>query len=225
MSLLRLIPGVRKSDAGISFNAGSIKGVAEKVLRRDDYTCRFCGFRSLKYQHIVPHKEGGNPPFVTACTFCEQYLCMEQAGKTGSGLLIWLPEIDQIDLNHIARAAYVARSQKDSPVASLATRTIDALTARRAEAKKRLGSDDPLLLATVLYESLDDVAPEEISQKLDGIRLLPSDKYWVRGASGDVNQFSSMAKFWQSSEGPYGKWPTTKWPELFKSAMSSAGHA
>ena len=139
-------------------------------------------------------------------------------------MLIWLPEITQADVNHLARAIYVARAEKGS-MAALATRALDALTMRRAEAKKRLGTDDPLLLATIFRESLEDDEIKAALPKLDGVRLLPCEKYMMRGSKGDANQFPQIAKYWLSVSGPYGSYPTSKWQEIFKKAMSSAGNA
>lgn len=197
----------------------------EKTLRRDDYTCRFCGFRAQQYQRVVSYaNDDKDLPFVTACTFCEQCMTLERAGMMSSGVLIWLPEIGQAELNHIARAIYVGRADTGA-VADLAGRALDALMARRADAKKRLGSDDPLLLATIMHETLTDEETRQVAAKLDGIRLLPLDKHIVRGRKGDINHFSQIVKYWCSSEGPYAGFPPEKWVEMFKTTAASVGHA
>jgi hypothetical protein len=142
---------------------------------------------------------------------------------TGAGVLVWLPEIAQADLQHIARAIYVARESGDETLAALATRALDALLARRADAKKRLGSDDPLLLATVFHESLKDKAYVSRMARLDGIRLLPMDRFLTRGADGDVNQFPRLVQYWRSPEGPYGKIPPGSWTQMLTDATATAG--
>ena len=218
--------GVKLSlDAEISSPPSTIP--TDKVLRRDRFSCRFCDFQSRKYQRVVPHARAGSPPFATACIFCEQCLCLERTGTTGAGVLIWLPEITQAALNHIVRAIYIGRleGKKTPQIPELATRALDALTARRADAKKRLGSDDPMLLATLLYESLTQDERQQAVAKLDGIRLLPSDKYLVRSSKGDVDHFPRMAKYWCSPEGPYGHMPVAQWADLFKKAVDGVGHA
>lgn len=192
----------------------------EKTLRRDDFTCRFCGFRSEQYQRVVPWEGAGDPPFATACHFCEQCVMLERAGLMGAGALVWLPEISQAELNHILRAIYVARAGK-TELAPAATRAFDALMARRTDAKKRLGSDDPLLLATVMHESLTDDEYESAAQKLEGVRLLPFDKHLVRTQKGDINQFPQIVKYWRSASGPYAQLPVEQWAEMFK-ALSKA---
>jgi len=192
------------------------KSEAEKILKRDDFTCRFCGFRAVQYQRIVPTSDG----LVTACGFCEQVVSLERAGLMGGGYLIWLPEITQAELNHIARAIYVARADATGETADLATRALDALMSRRTEAKKRLGTDDPLALATVLHENLTDAEAAGASAKLDGVRLLPLDKHMVRGKNGDINGFPQIVRFWRSAQGPFADLPTTAWRDLFAKAAA-----
>lgn len=224
MVLLPLALGVRPVPGAEKASSSPSKSNVEKALKRDDYCCRFCGFKSKQFQRTVSWPEAGDPPLAIVCTFCEQVLNLERAGITGAGLLIWLPEITQADLNHLVRAIYVARANK-GPMTTLATRALDALTVRRAEAKKRLGSDDPLLLATIMRESLEAHEIKEAATKLEGIRLLPSEKYIMRGPKGDANQFPSIVKYWTSPAGPYGSWPTDKWQETLKTALAASGTA
>ena len=222
VALFPLALGVRSSSAA-GASASPQKAVVEKTLKRDDYTCRFCGFHAKQAQRTIPYAEAGDPPLATACIFCEQVLNLERSGMANGGLLIWLPEISQVDLNHLVRAIYVARADKKDPMAELATRALDALTARRAEAKKRLGSDDPLLLATILQESLTTDEAAEAVKKLDGIRFLPSEKYMMRTSKGDTNQLPQIVKYWAS--GPFGPWPVSQWQDNFQKALAAAGNA
>lgn len=227
MAFLPITLGVKRSSDSdkITSDRNRAKTQSEKALKRDNHTCRFCGFHADRYQRTLPYAASGdNIPFVTVCTFCEQCLALDRAGLMGSGLLIWLPEIAQAELNHIARAIYVAKATK-GPMADAATRALEALTARRAEAKKRLGSDDPLLLATVMHESLTDEENQQAAQKLEGIRLLPLDKYLVRGSKGDVNQFPQLVKYWTSSEGPFASMPVAEWDKMLTAASAVVGRA
>jgi intracellular multiplication protein IcmJ len=212
--MLSLSLGVRRaSDAkGLPSLAGAkLQAHHKKVLEKDNYTCRSCGFRSTQYQRVVP-VEG---EWVTLCSFCEQTLSLDVTGTTGSGTLIWLPEIAQPDLNHLARAIYVARASSNAALAATATRALETLQARRADVKKRLGSDDPLLLATVFFESLDEDEYRARKTKLEGVRLLPLEKRVIATPKGDVDMFPQMMKFWLSKEGPFGQLPVEKWQQMF----------
>jgi hypothetical protein len=95
-----------------------------------------------------------------------------------------------------------------------ATRALDALMLRRAEAKKRLGSDDPFVLATVLQENLTNGEYAHALPKLEGIRLLALDKHMVHGRHGDFDGFSQIIQFWRSPQGPFAHLPTDEWKQL-----------
>jgi intracellular multiplication protein IcmJ len=220
LSFLPLTLGVgQKSGAGSGVFKPPSKSEAEKILKRDDHTCRFCGFRAVQHQRIVASNDG----LVTACGFCEQVLSLERAGLMGGGVLIWLPEITQAELNHIARAIYVARSESGTPMADAATRTLDALMLRRTDAKKRLGTDDPLMLATILHENLSDGERAGAIKKLEGVKLMPLDKYIVHTKTGDVNGFPRIVKFWRSPDGPFAKLPVGDWQTLFAKVAAQGG--
>lgn len=203
-------------DAGISpgvENGGlkpPSKSETEKVLKSDDYTCRFCGFRSTQFQRVVAFEK----KFVTSCSFCEEVLFLARAGMMSTGILIWLPEISQAELHHIARAIYVAMEDKGSDMAKAAERAMDALLARRTEAKKRIGTEDPLLLSTLFHENLTEDERKTAVAKLDGIRLFPLNKHMVRTHGKDIDGFPQIVKFWRSEEGPFANLPPATWQEL-----------
>ena len=193
----------------------------QKTLDRDENTCRFCGFVSSKYQRVIPYiNDNDRSDFITSCTFCELAANMDRASSTGTGILLWLPEIEQTKLNHIARAIYVAR-ESGGAMAEVAGRALDALMSRRAEVKKRLGSDDPILLATVMCESLNLTEYRKSKAKLEGIRMLPSDKFVVRTGQGSANQFPNMVAYWLSEEGPFARMNVENWSKMFQEVEAS----
>lgn len=226
MSLLPISLGVRRSpDAGEAAQASRLfsKEQIEKTLWRDGFSCRCCGFTSKKFQRAIPLETPGSSrasdSLITVCTFCEMCFSLDRAGLAGAGTLIWLPEIAQADLNHIARALYVAVASKEK-IADPAAATLEILKARRGEAKKRLGTDDPLILATALEENLDEKAYAARAAKLDGIRLLPADRYLMKLRGGDTNIFPQMIAYWTSSEGPFGSQPASEWEKMFEDVQA-----
>ncbi len=193
------------------------KEQAERVLHRDGFACRCCGFTSRKFQRVIPwaaSAEEGEGGFITVCTFCESCQELDRAGLAGTGTLIWLPEMSQAELNHLARAIYVARATSD-PLAAAASRALEILLGRRTEAKKRLGTDDPLLLATALQENVDEKTYAARAAKLEGVRFLPADRFFVKRPGGDVDIFPQMLVYWTSPEGPFGTKPVSEWTSLF----------
>ena len=187
------------------------------VLKRDKYTCQFCGFQSRRFQEVRSADLDHNAPnpknadeWITTCHICEQCLSLERVGMMGEGILIWLPEISQVDLNLLVRALYVAR-QSDGPLATTAKKTLDMLRARREEAKRRLGTDDPLILATVFFDHVSVGEYQERIDKMKDIRLLSLDRRIQKTANGEVDRFPEMVEFWASREGPYGQMPPGDW--------------
>src|SRR3990167_8472191 len=75
------------------------KTFEQRVLQRDNYTCRFCGFQAKLFQDVVnlDGNYANNKPdnLVTACCFCSQCFFMESVGVGGygGGTLIYLPEL------------------------------------------------------------------------------------------------------------------------------------
>lgn len=229
MKYLSVPLGVRRmSDAGgTAFKSRTpSKAQVEKIILRDAGACRCCGFTSKKFQRVIYLRDidekAKEDELVTVCTFCEMTANLDRAGLTGAGHLIWLPEMTQADVNNAVRALYVAIESGSDPLAKAARRTLDVLMARRAEAKKRLGTDDPLLLATALQEQVDAKTYAARLKKLEGLRFLPLDRFFALQGGKEVNVFPVMLSYWMSPEGPFGKLPVDQWTKLFEEVSEKA---
>jgi intracellular multiplication protein IcmJ len=191
----------------------------QKLYERDGYACRFCGFKSQKYQDI--HFVNGNSAdmrpenMATACIFCHQCFNLDQVGAMRSGVLVWLPEIEQTALHHIARAIYVARISQ-GPVAEAARRALDVLMQRREDAKRRLATDDPQILATVMRDYITEKTYEMRDKKLEGLRLFPLDRRIIKEADLEFNQFPQILAYWRSKDGPFGGQQPKDWTGLYR---------
>ncbi|OIN86185.1 MAG: type IV secretion protein DotN [Alphaproteobacteria bacterium CG1_02_46_17] len=197
--------------------------IKKAVFDRDDNTCQCCGFQSSKYQEV--HFLDQDPlnlsmdNMVTACIFCHQCFNLDLACTMRSGVLIWLPEISQTDLHHIMRAVYVARISQ-GPMAEAARATLDSLMARREEARHRIGTDDPYVLATVMKDFLTSRYYADRGTKLEGLRLMPLDRRLIREADLEFNQFPQILAYWRSKDGPFGKSSPTLWFNLYRDAIN-----
>lgn len=233
MSLLPITLGVRRaldargSGGGKKHKPLSKAQLSKKIqqtLERDDFTCCYCGFQSKQFQKAIPKDWATTDPrdaeMVTACIFCEQCLALETVGPMASGTLIWLPEIDQASLNHIMRTIYASRAQlNEAPenIKNCADRAFEVLFARRGEAKRRILTDDPMVLAATLLESVSEDIYRKRAEKLDGLRLMPLDKRVSANANGtEGDQFPRIIMYWISKEGPYGNIPVSKWNDMMK---------
>ena len=140
------------------------KELKEKILKRDNDTCRFCGFQANKYQtiHYLDHNPNNlsESNLATACIFCHQCFNLDMVGNMTSGTLIWMPEIEQHQLHHMARAIYVARISQ-GPIAEAARKALDAIMERRKEAIKRI--DEKLQLVGLTYQDFAGKYPNEFS--------------------------------------------------------------
>ncbi len=211
---------VRRPDNALlaEKTAKQLQDLRPKILERDSQTCRFCGFHSEKYQEI--HFLNGNAAdlrldnMATACIFCEQCFDLEKASQMNSGVLLWLPEISQAELNHIARAIYVARISQGT-IADSARSMLETIMARRQDAKARLATDDPFFLATVLRDFLGPKHYETRVEKLKGVRLFPLDRRNITEGELKFNQFPQILAYWRSKDGPFGGKPPAQWKTLY----------
>jgi intracellular multiplication protein IcmJ len=195
------------------------------ILKRDEYTCQCCGFRSEKYQQILFKDQ--NPAnldpdnLLTSCIFCHQCFDLQHVAEMRSGTLIWLPEITQASLNNMARAIYIARISQ-GPIAETVRQILDLMMERREEAVRRITTDDPFILATVLNDYLSLKAYQGRESKLSGIRLFPLDRRIIKEADLEFNQFPQILAYWRSKNGPYGGRSPQDWIGIYETVASEA---
>lgn len=218
--------GARSSGSPSSvLDAAAIKDAKQKILERDGHTCQFCGFHSKKYQEVLSLNGDVNDSspenLKTACIFCHQCFAMDTVSIMRSGVLLWLPEIPQTDLHHIARAIYVARISQ-GPIADAARKALDALMKRREVVRSRIGTDDPYILATVLKDYLTDGHYASREKKIEGIRLFPLDRRIIKEADLEFNQFPQILAYWRSKDGPFGGKAPQKWFDIYHHVLNAA---
>jgi len=216
-----------KSGSGASGSA-SLKldpELKKKIFARDENTCRCCGFRAEKYQeiHFRNNNKADRRPgnLMTTCIFCSQCFNLQDISTMRSGVLVWLPEIEQTQLHHIARAIYIARISQ-GPAADAARQSLDMMMERREEVKNRLDTDDPSVLATIFGDYLSDRQYHNRKAKLDGVRLFPLDRRIIKESELEFNQFPQILAYWRSKNGPFGGKAPTQWLGLYKGALEKA---
>lgn len=199
------------------------QAASQAVFERDDHTCKCCGFKAKQWQKVL-HLNGNTNDFsdknvLTTCIFCHQCFDLEEAAKMESGMLIWLPEMSQADLNSLMRAVYVSRRAQGN-INKLATKIIDLLYARGEEAKRRLGSDNPEALALVMRDFLTTAQYQHAQKALDGIRLLPLSKRTITSPNPNdnatTNEFLIILGYWINNV--FKEVPPQNWTSLFREA-------
>ena len=172
--------------------------LAAPVFRRDGHACRYCGFQAFKHQQVAvrcPNPKGIDD-FLTACIFC--WLCSNlDALKTHrSGLLIWAPEISQIELNSAARELYVERASRNKQSRQRADTLLQQLKDRREPLREKFGEEDDTSVDTSCIRKLDPTeAPNELSV---GLRVLPLDRLILSEQGMEYNWFPQILSYWRS---------------------------
>lgn len=207
MKYHRLKLGVVRAQSIDKQTEKRLENVRGEVHERDSNTCRFCGFQSDKYQRIsYLDSDPTNlslKNLMTSCIFCAQCMDLESAATMESGVLIWLPEVGQAALNHIMRSTYISRLTK-GPMMEAGDHIVDQLIDRRDDAKRRLGSDDPKVLAAVLKDFLTPKQYAQRVKRLAGLRLFPLDRRMIKDGEMEYNQFPQILAYWRSRRGPMG---------------------
>lgn len=209
--------------------------VRRSALERDNYSCRFCTFRHLKYQEVHhandDHADNRLSNLITTCTFCHMCQHIGLAGKNKSATLVWLPEISQADLNHIVRTSLVAQRLMDGikndlkavaatvnsyrETADIVKSTMAVIMSREEEAENRLGSSDPLEIGNAMRLLPDEIYAKR-SNFLSGIRLLPLG----RNFQGGTDLMQKQVDSWIEPGGPYMNLKPNTWPGLIRSVLA-----
>lgn len=197
-----------------------------EILARDNHTCQCCGFKADQYQEVMTDPrsikpgKSGKPSYVTVCVFCHQCFNMDKVAEMSSGTLIWLPEVSQADLHHLARAIYVARITQGS-MADAGRRAFDLMMERRQEAANRIKTDDPAILTTVYRDYLSKRYYEDRARKLEGVRLFPLDRRMLSEGDLKFNKFPQILAYWRSKKGPFGEMLPNSWLENYKNLSAA----
>lgn len=87
---------------------------ATKIMNRDEFTCRMCGFKAKQFMSIlnIDHNYTNNiaKNLATSCPLCMQCHFVEHIGTmdNSGGTLIYMPEITQGQLNGIVHTLFCA---------------------------------------------------------------------------------------------------------------------
>lgn len=196
--------------------APAMKEVRQKVLARDDYTCHFCKFKAQKWQEIHhlddDHTNMSMGNLASACAFCHQCFHLGLAGSTAGGQLIWLPEMSQVELNHLSRALFVAMRDDKSKVYAAASGLYMSLESRGVFMEQHFaaGASDPGILGQAFLKMKAEMYQNR-AEFLRNIRLLPQR-----------SRFEAQVKYW--SEVVFRDLTPESWERLIQDGAEIAGN-
>lgn len=160
------------------------------VLQRDNYTCRFCGFKSAKYQEL--HALDGNPEnctkenIITACNLCRQVHHLGACAMNDTGFFVAVQELTQTEINNIARCIYVNELLGDAAVNEKLTSLLAAFKFRGSDTLKEVFGGEVITLLAVAetLASKNLVSDEEYDKRgewLAPLRLFPTKNAFKDG--------------------------------------------
>jgi intracellular multiplication protein IcmJ len=151
---------------------------SEKVFRRDNYSCQFCGFQAKDYQEVINldqnYLHNKLPNLVTACCFCTQCFFLNAVGVSyGGGTLIHMPEISQTELNSFCHVLFCSITN-DTGYKDTAQSIYRNLKFRSQSVENLFGegTSDPSVFAQLCLDT--EISREESKKILAELRLLPS---------------------------------------------------
>lgn len=176
----------RKDDEHGHLDSAAFAPERDSVFKRDNHSCRFCGFKASRHQEIH-HIDGDHhnhqaTNLLTACNLCHQVHHLGVSGMRNAGLIAALPELTQTEVNHIARACFVAQLLDDQNTKNRLT-GLYALLQARADALKNAFNHDissPLLLAELLA-TCDEQRYAGRAAPLAALRLVPTREAFRAG--------------------------------------------
>lgn len=173
---------------------------ADKIHARDVFTCQYCGFKAKVGLETVNidgnYRNNKAANLLTACPFCAQGFFLESigVGAFGGGLMIYLPEMSQVQLNALCHVLFPLTESRD-PLCSAAETILRDLKFRTMPIEKAFGegmSEAAKFGSTLLNSQL---SIKDRMALLKDVRLLPQK-----------NRFDTLIAAWST--------PPTAPPEI-----------
>lgn len=183
---------IRKSDP--KFDAFS-----QRIFERDQYTCQYCGFCATSHLEVINvdknYRNNHIDNLATACPFCAQCFFLDGVGKgdAGGGILIYLPEMSQNDLNAFCHVLFsqIISGGRSAADAKTVYRNL-RLRSQYVEKELGKGLSDPCTYGQLLIDAhIQD--KEKLHQALmSKLRVLPIMSRYMNAleawASSGLNQ-------------------------------------
>lgn len=169
----------RCDDPSADYADAKFRAIRPKILERDGHKCKFCDFKSMKFQevHHIDDDHSNNDPsnLITVCPLCHCCFHLGFTGQHERGIIIFLDpslNISQADLIQVVRTLWIGELSADTSVRMLSINMLAKLYKQNVPADRKLGSSDPLALGDFFLQ-LSDEDYEKRMSFLSGFYLLP----------------------------------------------------
>ncbi|WP_205299909.1 HNH endonuclease [Pantoea sp. Tr-811] len=180
----------RSDDDQRKLSSEAYSKLRTSVWQRDNYTCRFCGFKSAKYQEL--HALDGNADnctkenLITACNLCRQVHHLGACAMNDTGFFVAVQELTQTEINHIARCIYVCERLEDVAANEKLTSLLAAFKFRGNDTLKEVFGGEVITVLGVAetLASKTLVSDEEYERRaewLAPLRLFPTKQAFKDG--------------------------------------------
>jgi intracellular multiplication protein IcmJ len=93
--------------------------IKEIVLAAHGNQCAYCGYVSQKNNIVnknFNYRDNARENIIPACTICTQCVLMDGFGQDPlfGGIIVFLPELEQVQLNHLLRTVYAGFEKQAS---------------------------------------------------------------------------------------------------------------
>lgn len=183
------------------------KKIRKEILKRDNYTCQFCGLKSLKYQEVHHvndnHHDNSEKNLITICSLCHSCFHIGFSGQKEKGIIIYInPELnlEQSELNNIVRTLWIGEKSKNSTFSLICTNLLARFNKAAVLAERELGTSDPLVLGDALLK-YDEKTYKKRNDVLNGFYFLPF-----------VSAYLPQLNYW--NDNIYKNIPTDKWLDI-----------
>lgn len=211
-----LIPGVnrggsRADDPDSMFADAEFSRIRPHILKKYDYTCQFCGFRSSGMQdvHHVDgnHRNNKEGNLIVACRLCHLCHHLGFIGARDLGCLLICPDLSQAELNNLVRSLWIGKYGNDSDVRSQSSILYAELLGYSSIMAAEYGFESSLQLANELLRQGPN-AYKERGILLQDIKIV----FYERG-------FKDHIQFWIKD--CYAQIPANTWVKIAKDLIAA----
>lgn len=203
--------------------------IRNQVLRRDNFSCQFCGFKSVSESkankitrlysgflecHHIDDNHANNVPnnVITACPFCHQVFHTGNAGHRSAGNIAFMPYMKQEDINLLFNLLAVTKANDASAYHNVVKDIEELFTSFMLAAE----DIEPGLSSAANFGSIFiglSIKDKDAFKKIDsftwGMRLIPDL---------DSGVFDKAVEYWASN----GTWiPERQWTGILDSYQKS----
>lgn len=145
----------RQDDENMESANTDFREVRPEVLRKGNYRCVFCGFRSKHTEvHHCNDNHADNRPenLDIADPLCHGTQHIGQVGSQKQGVFVWLEGLPQAEVNHLQRTIAVVLEMGDASEKAEARALLQHLASRAELAANAWGSANPSDFANAILQ-------------------------------------------------------------------------